>query len=101
MSLQLIITPDADHDLEEASAWYDKQQVGVGLRLVLAVRLRYEDILRSPLSPRPFGRKAVRKVRVQHWPYFIYYRIINDVQLRIVAVVHGARDPKYLNYRLR
>ena len=101
MSLQLIITPDANHDIEEACTWYDEQQAGVGLRLVLAVRLRYEDILRSPLLPRPFGRKAVRKVRVPHWPYFIYYRIINDAELRIVAVIHGARDPKYLNYRLR
>lgn len=101
MSLQLIITPDADHDLEEACNWYDSQQSGVGLRLVLAVRLRLDDIMRSPFLPRPFGRKAIRKVRVPHWPYSIYYRIINDAVIRIVAIVHGARDPKYLNYRLR
>jgi plasmid stabilization system protein ParE len=101
MSYPLIITPDAARDIEEACAWYDEQQIGVGKRFVLAVRLRLEDILRSPLLPRPFGRKAVRKLRVPHWPYSIYYRIINEKELRIVAVVHGARDPKYLNYRLR
>ena len=101
MSLQLIITPDADHDIEEAGDWYDEQQAGVGLRFVLAVRLRFDAMLRSPLLPRPFGRKAVRKTRVPHWPYFIYYRIVNDAELRVVAVVHGARDQKYLNYRLR
>lgn len=101
MSLQLIITPDASRDIDEACAWYDERQTGVGKRFVLAVRLRFESILRSPLFPRPFGRKAVRKVSVPRWPYSIYYRIVNDEQLRIVAVVHGARDPKYLNYRLR
>ena len=101
MSLQLIIAPDANRDIEEVCAWYDRQQNGVGIRFVLAVRLRYEDILRSPLLPRPFGQKAIRKVRVPHWPYSIFYRIINEAELRIVAVVHGARDPKYLNYRLR
>ncbi len=101
MSLQLIITPDANRDIEEAAAWYDERQAGVGLRFVFAVRLRFDEILRSPLLPRPFGRKAVRKVRIPHWPYSIYYRVINDAQLRIVAVVHGARAPKYLNYRLR
>ncbi len=101
MSLQLIITPDADHDIDHACDWYEERQAGIGRRFVLAVRLRYEDILRSPLLPPAFGRKAVRKIRVPHWPYFIYYRIINDAQIRIVAVIHGARDPKYLNYRLR
>ena len=101
MSLQLIITPDADHDIDQACDWYEERQAGIGRRFVLAVRLRYEDILRSPSLPPAFGRKAVRKIRVPHWPYFIYYRIINDAQIRIVAVIHGARDRKYLNYRLR
>ena len=101
MSLPLIISPDASRDLDEACAWYDEQQSGVGIRFVLAVRLRFANIQQSPLLPRPFGRKAIRKVRVPHWPYSIYYRVINDAELRIIAVVHGARDPKYLNYRLR
>lgn len=101
MSLPLTITPEADRDIAEANNWYDKQQAGVGLRFVLAVRLRFDDIIRSPLLPRAFGRKNIRKVRVPHWPYSIYYRIINDAEIRVVAVVHGARDPKYLNYRLR
>jgi plasmid stabilization system protein ParE len=101
MSLQLIITPDANRDIEEARDWYDKKQQGVGLRFVLALRLRFDDILRFPLLPRPFGRKAIRRARVPHWPYSIYYRIVNETEIRVVAVVHGARDPQYLNYRLR
>ena len=92
MSLQLIITPDATCDIDEACDWYDQQQSGVGRRFVMAVRGRFAEILRSLLLPRPFGRKAFRKVRVPHWPYSIFYRIINDTELRIVGVVHGARD---------
>jgi plasmid stabilization system protein ParE len=101
MSLRLVFTADANRDIEEAFTWYEQRQVGVGPRFILAFRLRVDQILRSPLIPRPFGRKAFRKSRVPHWPYSIYYRVINDEELRIVAVVHGARDPQYLNYRLR
>lgn len=101
MTLRLVITAEAELDIEDAAAWYDRRRPGLGLRFVAALRLRFADILRFPLQPRAFGSRAFRKVRVPRWPYAVYYRIIDDSELRVVAVVHGARNPAYLNYRLR
>jgi plasmid stabilization system protein ParE len=101
MTLRLVITAEAERDIDDAAAWYDRQHSGLGFRFVAHLRLRFSDILRSPFQPRAFGRRAFRKVRVPRWPYAVYYRVVDDSEVRVVAVVHGARDPGYLNYRLR
>jgi toxin ParE1/3/4 len=100
MSFYFNVTPDADRDLEQACAWYNEKQEGLGDRFVLAVREKFEVILRWPELPHAFGRKAIRKVRIPRSPYSIYYRIIGQ-KIQVMAIVHGARDPNYLNYRLR
>ncbi len=100
MSFQLVITPDAQRDIDETHAWYEQKQGGVGHRFILALRGRFGSILLAPDYPMAFGRKSLRKVNIPGWPYSIYYQILEE-EVRVVAVVHGARDPKYLNYRLR
>ncbi|MGI8965659.1 MAG: type II toxin-antitoxin system RelE/ParE family toxin [Limisphaerales bacterium] len=100
MSHYLNVTADAHYDLEQVSSWYNEKQAGLGDRFVLAAREKFEVILRWPELPRPIGRKAIRKVGISRSPYSIYYRILGE-KIQIVAIVHGARDPNYLNYRLR
>jgi len=100
MSFYINVLPDADRDLQQASAWYNEKQSGLGGRFVLAARETLEVILRWPELPRAFGRKAIRKVRILRSPYSIYYRIIGQ-EIQVMGIVHGARDPNYLNYRLR
>ncbi len=100
MNLGVVITPQAAADILEARAWYDSQQAGVGGKFYFGFRNRLEKALESPLSPRAWGRRKIRKVRIPKYPYFIYYEIVAK-QMRIIAVIHGARDPKNINYRLR
>ena len=100
MSYHITVTADADQDLEQARVWYNERQEELGDRFVLAVREKFEVILRWPELPRTFGRKAVRKVRIPRSPYSIYYRVLGE-KIQIIAVVHGSRAPNYLNYRLR
>ena len=100
MSFRVAITPDAVADILNARAWYDSQEIGVGDKFYFAFEERIYKALEIPLSPRAWGRRTIRKVRIPKFPYSAYYEIV-DNELRILAVVHGARDPKYLNYRLR
>ena len=100
MSLRVVITPEAAADIINAQTWYDSQEAGVGDKFYFAFRNRIHDALAVPLLPRAWGRRKIRKVRIPKYPYSIYYEIIAE-ELQILAVVHGARDPKYLNYRLR
>ena len=100
MSLRVVITPEAAADILNARAWYDSQEAGVGDRFYFAVRDRIHDALATPLLSRAWGRRKIRKVRIPKYPYSLYCEIVAE-ELRVLAVVHGARDPKYLNYRLR
>ena len=100
MNFRETITPDAALDLARAVDWYDSQEPGVGEKFYLAFREKLEQILESPLSPRPHGRRKIRKVNLYKFPYGIYYEVVEH-QVRVLAVIHGARDPKYVGYRLR
>ncbi len=100
MSLRGVITPEAAADILNARTWYDSHETGVGEKFYFAFCNRIHDALGTPFLPRAWGRRKIRKVRIPKYPYSIYYEIIAE-ELRVLAVVHGARDPKYLNYRLR
>jgi len=100
MSLRVVITPETGLDIAEAKEWYDSQETGVGEKFYSAFRGRLGEGLKSPLSPRAWGRQKIRKIKIPKFPYAIYYEIAGE-ELRVIAVVHGARNPKYLNYRLR
>jgi plasmid stabilization system protein ParE len=100
MSRRVAITPDAAADILNARAWYDSQETGAGDKFYFAFQKRINKALDMPLSPRAWGRRKIRKVRIPKYPYSAYYEIVGE-ELRVLAVVHGARDPKYLNYRLR
>jgi plasmid stabilization system protein ParE len=100
MSFHINVLPAANRDLAQPCAWYNEKQPGLGDRFVLAAREKIEVILRWPEFPRTFGRKVIRKVRIPRSPYSIYYRIIGQ-EIQVMAIMHGARDPNYLNYRLR
>jgi hypothetical protein len=100
MSLGVVITPEAAADILEARSWYDSQETGLGDRFYFGFRNRTEEVLRAPFAPRAWGRRQIRKVRIPKYPYFIYYEILPE-ELRLLAGIHGARNPKHISYRLR
>lgn len=100
MSLRAVITPEATADILNARTWYDSQEAEAGDKFYFAFRNRIHDALETPFLLRAWGRRKIRKLRIPKYPYSIYYEIIAE-ELQVLAVVHGARDPKYLNYRLR
>jgi len=99
MSLRVVIMREAAADILEAREWYDSQQAGVGDKFYFALRNRVQAAIETPLLPRAWGRRNIRKIRIPKYPYFIYYEIMAE-ELRVIAVIHGARNPKYINYRL-
>jgi toxin ParE1/3/4 len=100
MRLRIVITPEAGLDIAEAKGWCDSQETGVGEKFYSAFRGRITEGLKSPSAPRAWGRRQIRKLMIPKFPYAIYYEIAGE-EMRVIAVVHGARNPKYLNFRLR
>jgi len=100
MNYRFHINRGATKDLNEISAWYEEQETGLSEQFEKALRDCFAKILLDPLWPRFHTNREVRRWRMLNWPYSIFYRMRGD-QVRIVAIIHTSRDPKYLNYRLR
>jgi len=90
MRFRLDFHPLVRLDLAEASAWYERQEAGVGLRLELEAK----DLFRR------LGDEAllyavrfsdVRRVNLRKYPYGVFYFIAGEVVV-VLGVLHGARD---------
>lgn len=88
----LIVNPEAEADLAEAQAWYDRQRPGLGDELLECVEEVFDRLRRSPeLFEKVF--EDLRLARVRRFPYLIIYRVDDD-QVTVVAVYHSRRDPR-------
>jgi len=95
--LNLILSPEADKDLEEAALYLGRHAPKTSLRFARAVERTLSMIAAlpelAPLISSPAGRlKGMRKFGVRGFrQYLIFYRIRADV-IDIVRVLHAARD---------
>jgi plasmid stabilization system protein ParE len=83
----------AEAELQDAAAWYDERSPGLGLRFILAVRNKSEEILEAP-QRWPFAAGS-RRVLMGRFPYALVYREISGEEIEIVAVAHLKRRAAY------
>jgi plasmid stabilization system protein ParE len=88
----LIVNPEAEADLADARAWYERQRRGLGDELLECVE---EVFHRLRGSPELFGRafEELRLARVRRFPYLVVFRVDED-QVTVVAIYHARRDPR-------
>lgn len=96
MRLPVILSPAADQELDEAAAWYE-QRAGLGEQFVERVQEALDRIGRAP-ERHATTYRDIRRVRVQRFPYGVFYRILND-RIEVIAVFHDKRDPKHWRSR--
>ena len=92
MSRPLIVAPEAEADLAEARAWYERRRAGLGDRLLLCVEAALDHIRRAPGAATEVF-PGVRRVVVRGFPYGVYYRM-DPAQVAVIAVYHSSRDPR-------
>ena len=89
MSRSLVLRKAAEHDIQRAARWYNRQQLGLGIEFSAEV-----DDLFSRLHDHPerhaLVRKDLRRAIVRRFPYAVYYRVKVD-RVVVVAVVHTSR----------
>ncbi|MFT3728516.1 MAG: type II toxin-antitoxin system RelE/ParE family toxin [Terricaulis sp.] len=92
MSRRLILSDQAEVDLEEIADYIAKDSPRAALRVVTALRAKCAIIAEQPeLYPvlesiTPEFRRALAR------PYGIWFQIAPDDTVRIERIVHGARD---------
>jgi plasmid stabilization system protein ParE len=89
--------PDAEKELEKVEQYYDSISEDLGDRLRAEIEMTLARIVKFPNAWQPLS-KAVRRRRLNSFPYGIVYRIKTD-EIRILAVMHLHREPGYWRNR--
>jgi len=88
----LIVIPEAEAEIDEASRWYDTQSPGLGADFLRAVGAALAAIRRNPFQYQ-FIYSQTRRGRLRRFPYGLLY-ITTDREVIVVACIHGRRSPK-------
>jgi plasmid stabilization system protein ParE len=91
MKRTLIIRPEAERDIRDAYAWYEKQVQGLGSNFLLNVDAALRSVQRNP-SQYQIVHQEVRHCLMRRFPYSILY-VVEDQRIVILAVFHAKRDP--------
>lgn len=94
MVRQIILAPNASAEIEEAYAWYENQELGLGERFFHNLK-RAVHLAASQPTFYPVKFDAVRRIGVLKFPYTVYFEH-NDSTLYVQSVFHHSRDPKSL-----
>ena len=92
MKYRLTIRPEAEADIQEAFDWYERHVTGLGAEFLDAIDGAMSSILSNPLR-HPIMHRNARRVLTRRFPYQVFFVIEEDV-ITVVAVSHGARDPR-------
>lgn len=94
MTLRILIRPEAEHEIRDAFAWYERAFPGLGIRFLEGVD---SNMVRIAESPQQFvSVDGFRRAVMRTFPYCIYFRIHDDLAI-VVAVLHARRS----SHRLR
>jgi plasmid stabilization system protein ParE len=91
MSLRVVFGRAAKDELEEAAAWYEDRQRGLGEEFLNEIAVAIDRAASHP-KRHPFVREDVQRAVLRRFPYAVYFRQ-RDQALVILAVFHGRRNP--------
>ncbi|HYV39440.1 MAG TPA: type II toxin-antitoxin system RelE/ParE family toxin [Gemmataceae bacterium] len=98
MAAKLIIAEEAEGDLDEAYAWYERQRPGLGEDFLRCVDACLQSTRRNP-KMHPVVFKQYRRALVRRYPYAVFFEYANRA-MTVYGVFHTSRDPNHWRTRL-
>jgi len=98
MKFALVIEPAAEEDIFIGYRWYEERHVGLGIMFLEALEELFDQIIENPklyVESIPDVRRSV----IRMFPYLVFYAIERNA-IHILAVIHAAQDPDYIEERL-
>ena len=92
MSIRVVFRAAANHDIDDAFAWYERQQVGLGDRFVKALGMVVERIRMNP-EAYTCVRGVIRRAILPRFPYLLFY-VAEAERIVVIACLHASRDPR-------
>jgi len=90
--------PDVGDDVFEAIDYYMSIDPDLAFRFVAEAEAAFAFARQYPRAGRTLYTKY-RRVALGRFPYLVCYRIVGSV-VRVLAVVHVRRDPKWVEAKL-
>ncbi|MFN8256254.1 MAG: type II toxin-antitoxin system RelE/ParE family toxin [Bacteroidales bacterium] len=97
---EIIISPEAEQELNISKEFYESKQAGLGKRFVKEVDNTINRIIENPVQFPKIKQKQVRKANVNRFPFGIYFAVKDSI-INILAVFHFSRNPKKIKKRLK
>ena len=91
------VAPEAQEEADEAAAFYESREEGLGLAFVLELQNAYRRVQCDPESWPRVADKFYR-ARLNRFPYDIVFRVYSD-EFLVLAVAHHHRRPGYWRRR--
>ena len=91
--MKVKILQEAENELNEAVAYYEEIETGLGVRLKEEIRVAIGWVANHPDLPR-LRPNGYRRVNLKVFRYYIAYFVWADV-IWILAVAHAHRRPEY------
>jgi toxin ParE1/3/4 len=88
----LLITSDAEADIEDAVAWYQSLNPGLDTEFTRALEACFWSMRRNP-DLYPVAQKNVRRALLRKFPYAVFYFVFDET-IVILACFHMRRDPQ-------
>ena len=92
MTLSVVWIPEANEDLLEARAWYDRIRPELGEHFALTVEATVEAIAENALQF-PVVYRNRRRAGVRRFPYGIFFEV-QQHRIVVIACFHGRRNPR-------
>ncbi len=93
---KIIFSEGALADMQEAKAWYNQQQKGLGKRLVNDIKTVIGNIKFNPFYA-SVKYQNIRTASCKTFPYAVHYELNESLKLiYIVAIFHFSRKPFWL-----
>ncbi len=96
--MRLFIHSEADAEIDEAIAFYEERQAGLGLDFLAEVERAIDTLLQLPELGVPYKRTEFRYWVLRKFPFVIYYATLPDA-IWIAAIAHERRRPGYWKKR--
>ncbi len=98
MAAELIIGPEAQHDIDDAYKWYEDRRHGLGEEFLTCIDASIQTICRTPeLYAKIYNE--YRRALVRRFPYAIFYEYEGG-KVIIYSVFHTSQNPKKWRNRL-
>ena len=91
--MQVIFSPQAQSELDDAVDYYDLQQAELGAQFLDVVERAATRIGRTPMQW-PVTQNDVRRCLLRRFPYSLFYSVETD-HVYVIALAHQHRRPGY------